>query len=759
MSTDAAPRNDEPAVDRTAPPAGGTTGPGDDSPAAPATADTAVPGADTAAATSGATPTRRGRRGGLRRRIAVALVLAAVVSLVFVAALNFFGALRLLLNGNEDRLVAVGESRAASIEQGIDRVLDNVSVAAADLAVALALEGFGETFSELDDEPLEPRQLAELEDAYGELVVDAVADAGLEPVTVDETMPASDAGRYVQYHYGLGAAARGERDLDLADAGDGSDYSELRSAFHPYLASLVATMQLGDLLLVDADTADVVYSAQGRIDVGTNLRDGPFADTALARAVLDDLSNTRVGETVIADYERYLPGGGRPVLFAASAVRSGTEIVGALVAELPVEALTNITTAGGAWEQIGLDEGEAYVVGPDLLLRSESRRWIEDPEGYLEAIDGEEHASLVEVFESPVGLQVVDTEPVTEALDGHTFSGVATDYLGEATFSYARLLDVAGLQWAVVVDEPIASARAPFAEYFRRLGLVVAIIVPLVVVLGIVLADRLARRIPAMVRAAHEVAAGERDPDVGTQVNDELGDLGRRLRRLAADLGRREAQLAAEYERRRELLATVLPERIVDAVDSDRYSAAEGDLVDVGTVIAVRVVLDDAGGAPDDVDVGELLAEDARFAESLAHERGIERIRADADRYLFVAGAGRDEAGADDALAYATDLSAAVAEVAAREQVTMSVSVGLATGSVAMGVVGAGGLTFAAWGEPVRQALAVCALAAGGQVLLDRSAADALTSDDWRLEEAEELVDVDGRPMALLAAVAAESTT
>lgn len=706
---------------------------------------------------AGTTSTRSWRRrGGLRRRVALALAAAALTSLVLVAALNTFGALRLLLVGNEDRLVAVGESRAASIETGVERVLDNVSVASADLAVALALEGMTEGFDELEDEPLAPAQEAELESAYRELVVDVVADAGLEPVTVEEMRPSSVAGRYVQYHYGIGAAARGERDLELTDAGDGSTYSEVRAGFHPFLASLVETLQLGDLLLVSAEDAHVVYSAQGRIDVGTNLRTGPFADTALARAVLEDLPGVRVGETVIADYERYLPGGGRPVLFAASAVRSGTEIVGALVAELPIEALDNITTAGGDWAEIGLEDGEAYVVGPDLLLRSESRRWIEDPEGYLEAIEGQDQVPLIESFGSPVGLQPVDTEPVREALDGRTFSGVAENYLGDATFSYARLLDVAGLQWAVVVDVPIASSRAPLATYAKRLGLVVAIIVPLVVLLGIVLADRLARRIPAMVRAAEAVAAGERDPDVGDDANDELGDLGRRLRRLAAELGRRESELEAEYERRRELLATVLPERMVDAVGSQRHAGADGDLVDVGTVVAARVVLDDDGRAPDAVDLGDVLAEDARFAESLAAERGIERIRADADRYLFVAGAGRDEAGADNALAFATELSSAIAEVAEREQVTMSLSVGLATGPVAMGVVGDNGLTFAAWGEPVRRALAVGALAAGGQVLVDRSTADAVTSDEWRLEDVDDVVDIDGRSMSLLTAVAPE---
>ena len=61
-----------------------------------------------------------------------------------------------------------------------------------------------------------------------------------------------------------------------------------------------------------------------------------------------------------------------------------------------------------------------YVVGADRLLRSQSRLWIEDPDEFLDEIDDDSLRGLVQAFNSPVGLQPVDTEPVRAAFEGRT---------------------------------------------------------------------------------------------------------------------------------------------------------------------------------------------------------------------------------------------------------------------------------------------------------------------------------------------------
>ncbi len=116
---------------------------------------------------------------------------------------------------------------------------------------------------------------------------------------------------------------------------------------------------MDDLLLLDADTANVVYSTKKRIDFGTNGFTGPYADDGLGE-VLDDLTSVAVGDAVVSDTFFYIPTRGAPVIFLAAAIRSGPEVVGAVVTEVPVEVLSAVMTAEFDWQLLGLgDTGEA----------------------------------------------------------------------------------------------------------------------------------------------------------------------------------------------------------------------------------------------------------------------------------------------------------------------------------------------------------------------------------------------------------------
>ena len=686
---------------------------------------------------------RRPRK--LRRQLVASLVIVAFASVALIGGLNFVAARRLLDDGTKEQLASIGEARARSIETGIARTEDTASAAAADLSVVQALEDLSAAFTTRSTGRLDDAQLAELDEFYQRDVVEPIADAGLEPVTVDDVRPQTDPGQYLQYHYTLPNADDPETRLEVSDPGDGSAYTEAHAEHHPALSSLAESLGFGDLMLISAETGEIVYSTDKRIDFGTSLVDGPYAEGQLAQTVKDELPTVRIGQGVLADQELYLPADGRPVFFVTAAVRRDQEVIGVLVLEIPVEALSEITTAGERWGDVGLSDGESYVVGSDLLLRSESRPWIEDPQGYLDRVEDPELVELIELFGSPVGLQPVDTDPVEEALDGMLFEGTASNYLGQGTYSYATPIDAPGVDWVVVADVPLSDARSPLFDYARRLGLVFLIILPLAGLVGYVMADRLTRPIQPVMRAARAVAAGDRDPDLPELGQDEFGDLSRRLGHLAHELGAREAELAEEYEERRRLFLAVLPPHIVE---EDGELVGSGDVADTATVVSVRInVVGDGASAAED-EISELLARAAEVAESSAVEHGVQRIRAGADAYLFLAGTGPGD-GSEAALDFAVGLTTAIPQVSDDEDVTLAVHAGLSSGPVATGVLERGSLTFAAWGEPVRRAIAIGALAMSDEILVDASTAAMVTDDRWGLHGAADVVDLDGQPMDL----------
>ncbi len=149
------------------------------------------------------------------------------------------------------------------------------------------------------------------------------------------------------------------------------------------MRSLMENFGVSDLLLLDAGSGDVVYSVKKRIDVGTDATIGPWADGALGE-VVEGLRSAALGDTVISDTTFYVPARGQAVIFVSTAVRSGSEVLGAVVAELPVQAITDLATADQDWELLGLGEtGDIYVVGPDGTLRTDPRDWLDDSEAFL----------------------------------------------------------------------------------------------------------------------------------------------------------------------------------------------------------------------------------------------------------------------------------------------------------------------------------------------------------------------------------------
>ena len=346
------------------------------------------------------------------------------------------------------------------------------------------------------------------------------------------------------------------------------------------------------------------------------------------------------------------------------------------------------------------------------------------------------------MFGSPVGLQPVATDPVSEALDGRVFEGNARNYLGQRTFSHATPIDVSGVDWVVVTDVPRSEAREPLVDFALELGLVLLLVLPAAAVGGVLLANRLTRPIPPVVEAAEAIAAGERDPQIPDLGADEFGDLARRLRGMAKELGRQESEIVDEYEQTRELLLTVLPPRLVD---SDGNVTGSGETTDEATVVAVWLELQDDD--PDSDTVLELLSTASTVAESIAADLGMERIRRAADHSLFLSGIGADGDGVEDAIRFTRSLVDEVTQLALTEQIRMDVHAGLSTGRVATGMLERGNLSFAAWGSPVRRALAIGALNTDDAVVLDRTTAERAQAMGFEPQPAGERVSLDGEPI------------
>lgn len=690
-------------------------------------------------------PWRRSR--GLRRQLSSALVVTALLSVLTFGGLNFIAAGELLLRGTEEQLNAAGAAGAAAIDAGADRLVGEISVTSATRALGQALEEFTQSFAELEDERFTRQQRAELEDWYQAEVIDPLAEAGLGSVPLAAVFPSTRSAQYLQYHYTM----RDPNEPPPVDAGDGSAYSAINARHTVAFEELSRSRGGGDVILID-DSGTIVYTLHKDPDLGANLLSEPWSQTSLGEVVTDSLPRARIGTTLLTDFA--VSQSGDPVLYAVSGVRSGPALLGALAIEIPVEALNGITNAAGEALDDDLHDADSYIVASDRVLQSEPKAWREDPEAYLDQLRaGDEtdqtEADLIEFFGSPVGIQKVETAPVLAALDGENFTGVTGNYFEEETFAAAEAFAPGGRQWVVVTEVPSATVGDPLRRYLWRIVLVLAVILPVVAALGIWISRRFTRPIRPTVEAAEAIVAGDRHPKVDTTRGDEFGDLGRRLTSMADSLAAHESELAQEYERTRQLLLAVLPPQLVD---DDGKVVGTGDEIGPATAVAATVV--PRYQDEDRENALEALGRAAELAEEIATETGLERIRVSADRYLFLAGIGTQDTAADAALEFASRFRDRVGVDIA--DVSLDVHMGLSSGTVATGVFDTGALTFGAWGDPVRRALALASLAQADSLLIDATtAADAAAT--WPLERARDIVDLDDVPMDLFSLVAPAS--
>jgi len=675
---------------------------------------------------------------GLRRRLATALVGVAFISVVLLATVIFIFARQLIDGSVESQLTSIRDTRVQAFEIGAKRLQSNVSTLAADASIVDALIDLSTEFKALDED-ITPAQVDELTALYDTEVLPPFVEAG-EDIDASTLVPGSTAGRYLQHHYITENPDGFDLRDRLDDAGDGTEYSAAHAEHHPLLRALMENANMYDLLLVDVDSLDVVYSTKKRIDFGTSLLDGANAASGLGR-VVDKLSSVAVGESVISDTFFYVPTHGQPVFFLAAAVRSGPDVIGAVVTEVPVQALTSIMTAREDWSLLGLgDTGEGYIVGSDRTLRSDTRAWLEDPDDYLgrfvDETGDQQRADLIETIGSPVLVQQVDNEAVTAGLDGDEFLGTVTNYLGTKTLSASGPANVEGVNWAVVVEIDKSETGSALNSMLRSMLLVLAVLLPAIAIVGVLLSRILTKPADSLVLSAAEIARG----DLGAKVEDlgrnELGDLGRQLEGVVRELESREQAIVDQEQHINEMLLALLPPRLVDRVR--RGEQAISDILDTATVVSITV--DDVSGAISsdqelELEITERLSEEL---EALMGQFGVERIQRSSESQLYVTGLDHDDARVADAALFAMAAKKTVAEISEEFGQALEIRSGMSAGDVATGVLGTMQPSFSAWGDPPGRAVTLGSLSGPGQLLADGSVIDAL-GPEWDVGPPEQL--------------------
>ncbi len=440
------------------------------------------------------------RRLSLRARLVIGFLVAGLLPLLAASGVAYLLARDALTDSARTQLSFLRDEKKRGIEGLFDRAQGSARVLSSGPAVRDSLRGMTEAWARLPQELGWPTAGTEPDAAAAKRRDEAVhgltqahADAFGTGEKAASLLPASASALALQVLFvSESPHPLGARHL-LDRPRTPTAYGDVHARLHPYAASAVAEYGFDDLALVDAKTGDVVYTYRKRIDLGSNVREGPLSSTALSRAARRALDAAAAHEVAFEDYELYAPAGGKPFAALASPARVDGKTIGAVAVLLPAGPLVRLL----AREPGASSSTETYLVGADKKMRSDSP--FEKESTFL--------------------VKSLDSEAVRESLAGNSGSRRVDDYRGVDSLVAFTPVDLPGVRWGLVRKVDADEELAPAGRLLKwMLGLTIGL-----VLLALLLAQLLARSIATPVQQAMERLQGTAQSLLSTAQQQQAG--------------------------------------------------------------------------------------------------------------------------------------------------------------------------------------------------------------------------------------------
>lgn len=648
-------------------------------------------------------------RWGLAAKLFAILLLLGAVAVMITGVLGYIRARDALERAIFAQLTAARETKAHQVQSYFRTVRNEVRLLAASKMVVDATRGFREAVDEYDKRPVPPEVKESVHGWYDGHYMPMVRKLLGKDVPDAEFMPSSPASYFLQDLYIVrNPHPDGRRDL-LDDAGDGGAYSKVHAVYHPLMRTAAATVGFADFMIVDPRTGRLIYTVDKDADFATSLRAGPYRQSRLAAAAARCATAPDPSATCLEDFSPYLPSNGIPEAFMAAPIIDQGVVTGVLVAELSIDEIDAIITGSRRWRNEGFGAtGEAYLVGPDFLVRSSGRSFFENPAAYFAELKagGASDADIAAIgrYGSPILHQHADTLATRAAIGGVDGTGQLADYRGVPTLASWGPVRVSGVTWGIVAKIDSSEAFAPVYRLERDLLIVGAIAFLVVVVTGAWLSRSLLGPLRELTAGVRRFAAGDHEAHVPVRTRDEIGQLCLAFNGMIDDINQKNVVIAAKNRENEELLLNVLPAPIANRLRGGEQGIADG-FAEVTVAFADLVGFTALSSEMPPADVVTLLNGLFTRFDVAASELGIEKIKTVGDAYMAVCGLPVPVPNhAERMVRMAIRMVHITREHAMEHGVSMKLRVGINSGPVVAGVIGKSKYIYDLWGDTVNLA-------------------------------------------------------
>ncbi len=519
----------------------------------------------------------------IKVRITVGAVFALIVlgvSLITITGNRFHNALK---QASLEQLDGVREAKKEHIGDFFKMLESLLLMRSNDLKTIEDLWTLGETFDALATEESFKKEtmLALLRSFYADKVLPKIARdvPGAAPLrAVDAYLPQDDSAIFAQYLYiANNEYPIGEKyKLKMNTAFD-DEYSKTHTMVHRAYRELMENFALYDIYLIDKE-GRILYSVQKKSDYATNIQNGPYKNSGLARIFSKTLKAAK-NQIVFEDYAPYEPDFNHPSAFIATPLFYDDDREGALVFEFPTDKINGIVNFNGHYQAAGLGEtGKSYLVGSDMKMRSNSR--------FME----QNAKTIVSAMHTDITFSDASSDASKAALSGKSGSMATTDYRGDAVLSSYDFIDLFDTRWGIIVELNEDEALSDLASMRRVIWSIFALILFVMVVIAIVMIQKLVlSKLSVLQEAAHGLSEGEGDltREIVVPEGDEIYDVSHSVNNFIAKVrntvaeaktgAAQNATIARELSQSSEAIGKKVEEEagIVHQVSSDGHALAQ----------------------------------------------------------------------------------------------------------------------------------------------------------------------------------------
>ena len=640
----------------------------------------------------------------IQSKLLLMLVLCTMLAAIVVGGIAFQTGRNSLRTAAFTRLTEIREAQRRTMTTQLTDLKNALVTYTHGTMTLSAMKEFTAGFEQLSNASITPEMQKSIVDYYDFFAKQTYRDSGTR-LDIASLLPTSNAERYLQATY---TAKLPTDDLAIAmdDERDGSAWSAANAKYHRFFAEIVTRFAFEDALLINSK-GDVVYSTYKNTDLGTNILNGPYNGSKLRDAYLQAMTSNKEDRVAFTDFEFYEPANMAPTAWMVAPVPANGKPDGVLALQFPITKINKIMTFDKQWSEVGMGEtGETILAGPDFLMRSDSRLFLENPQEYRRrVIDNGTPPDVPDVAIRQGGttlIQPVSEGASKEAQKGLTGTLVSKDYLGDETLqAYAPVGNMTSLHWSIVAKVTTKEAFAREATFTRTVVLATTGIIFVVCLLAALLAQVFLRPIRRLEAGVQRIGSGDFNVEIPVETRDEIGELTGMFNEMSRSLSVKEDMLTEQRGQIKSLLRSLMPGAVADKVFMGEEITAR-EHVNVTVVYADITGLDRIQTDLESGEYLELIGELIRQFDAAAAEYDVERVHP--VRNGFLGSCGLTTPRLDNirmTADFAVECTRIIERFNGESGLRLGLRAGIDAGTVSAGLVGQASPIFDMWGTAV----------------------------------------------------------